>query len=472
MRYISTRGATSPMHFQEAVLAGLAPDGGLLMPETIPSLGNKLENLLGLNFEDLAFEIMHEYIDDIDSEDLRSLVHRSYSSFDSPDVTPLIAVGPLHILELFHGPTLAFKDVALQFLGNLFEYLLSSRNQHMNILGATSGDTGSAAIAGVRGKENISIFIMYPQGKPSRLQELQMTTVTDDNVFCMAVNGSFDDCQSLMKSIFNDLEFKKSFHLGAVNSVNWARVLAQVVYYAYASLKLSKGLTQSVSFCVPTGNFGDILAGYIAKKMGFPIKTLVLASNENDILPVFFNTGIYKKGGVQFTLSPSMDIQVASNFERYLFLNSGMDSDVVCRFMEEFESKGEVRLEHNHPADETIRAVAINTRETLDIIGQYYKDYSYVLDPHTAVGVAAARLIKSDEPVVCLATAHPAKFPDAIRTALDEDDASIEALKHASLNQLEELEERSEAMEPDVDLLKDYIRAHAFETGKVDAIHS
>jgi len=460
MRYISTRGATSPMQFQEAVLTGLAPDGGLLMPETIPSLENKLDSLLDLDFVDLAYELMREYIDDIDPKDLKSLIQRSYFCFDSPEVTPLVAVGKLHILELFHGPTLAFKDVALQFLGNLFEYLLSSRNQHMNILGATSGDTGSAAIAGVQGKANINIFVMYPEGKPSRLQELQMTTVTDDNVFCLAVNGSFDDCQSLMKSVFNDLEFKQSFHLGAVNSVNWARVLAQVVYYGYASLKLSKGLTQAVSFCVPTGNFGDILAGYIAKKMGFPIKTLVLASNENDILPVFFNTGIYKKGGVQFTLSPSMDIQVASNFERYLFLSSGMDPDAVGRFMEEFEDKGEVQLEHNPSVDEVIRAVTIGTQETLDTIAQYYKDYAYVLDPHTAVGVAAARLINSEEPVVCLATAHPAKFPDAIKKAIDGEHEDIDALQHPSLKQLGELEERSEKMEADVDLLKDYIRAH------------
>ena len=432
MRYISTRGATSPMQFQEAVLAGLAPDGGLLMPEKIPLLEGRLDSLLDLDFVDLAYEIMHEYIDDIEPEDLRGLLQRSYSKFDSPDVTPLKVVGKLHILELFHGPTLAFKDVALQFLGNLFEYLLSSSDQHMNILGATSGDTGSAAIAGVQGRANIRIFVMYPQGKPSRLQELQMTTVTDDNVFCLAVDGSFDDCQSLMKLVFNDLEFKQKYHLGAVNSVNWARVLAQIVYYAYASLKLSEGLTQAVSFCVPTGNFGDILAGYIAKKMGFPIKTLVLASNENDILPVFFNTGIYKKGGVQFTLSPSMDIQVASNFERYLFLDSGMDSDAVCRFMEEFEDKGEVHLKHNNPADEVIRAVAIGTRETLDTIAQYYKDYSYVLDPHTAVGVAASRVIDTEEPLVCLATAHPAKFPDAIKTALSEESNDIGALQHPS----------------------------------------
>ncbi len=474
MQYVSTRGATSPMQFQEAVLAGLAPDGGLLLPEKIPSLRNRLEDLLDLEFVDLAFEVMREYITDIASDDLRDLIQRSYANFDSPDITPLVAVGNIHVMELFHGPTLAFKDVALQFLGNLFEYLLASRNQHMNILGATSGDTGSAAIAGVQGKAKINIFVMYPQGKPSRLQELQMTTVTDDNVFCLAVDGSFDDCQSLMKSVFNDLEFKQEFHLGAVNSVNWARVLAQVVYYAYASLKLSKKLTQRVSFCVPTGNFGDILAGYIAKMMGFPIKTLVLASNENDILPVFFNTGIYKKGGVHFTLSPSMDIQVASNFERYLYLRSGMDSAAVCKFMEEFESQGEVVLQHNHPVDETIRAVSIDTRETLDTIAKYANEHAYVLDPHTAVGVAAARLIKSDEPVVCLATAHPAKFPEAIKRALSLKDQSetMAALQHPRLQQLAELEERKVAIAADIDALKAYITAHARLADKTESTAS
>ncbi|MBV1907253.1 MAG: threonine synthase [Pseudomonadales bacterium] len=451
------------MRFQDAVLVGLAPDGGLLMPENIPSVTSKLDGWRGLSFVELALAVMSEFIDDIPSADLEDLVRRSYAGFDSEDITPLKQVGNIHILELFHGPTLAFKDIALQFLGNLFEYLLKDRDQYMNILGATSGDTGSAAIAGVKGKKNITIFVMYPEGKPSHLQELQMTTTTDKNVHCLAVDGSFDDCQSLMKTVFNDLEFKQQYQLGAVNSVNWARVLAQVVYYAYASLRLSGSGERSVSFSVPTGNFGDILAGYIAKKMGFPIATLMLASNENDILPIFFNTGVYKRSDVHFTLSPSMDIQVASNFERYLFLKLDRDAEAVRRFMQEFEKEGKVVLSHNYPVDEDIQAVSIGTQETLDTIAGVQRIQDYVLDPHTAVGVAAAKLIPGEGPVVCLATAHPAKFPEAIETALagQEDASVLDALKHPRLSKLEGLKSKSTQISADLDSLKKYITQHA-----------
>ncbi|MFM8354036.1 MAG: threonine synthase, partial [Gammaproteobacteria bacterium] len=321
MRYVSTRGQTPPMGFCDAVLTGLAPDGGLLLPETIPDVRDRLAHWRTLDYVGLARELIALYVDDIPRPVLDDLIIRAYATFDHPAVAPLVRVGDLHVLELFHGPTLAFKDVALQLLGRLFEYVLAERGEHLNILGATSGDTGSAAIAGVRGQRDIDIFIMYPEGRVSELQELQMTTVADANVHCLSVAGSFDDCQNLMKTLFGDLGFKRDYHLGAVNSVNWARVLAQVVYYAWASLQFPAG--QPVRFAVPTGNFGNVFAGYVAKRMGLPVGQLLVATNENDILSVFFNTGVYARGPVRFTITPAMDIQVASNFERYLYFLLG-----------------------------------------------------------------------------------------------------------------------------------------------------
>lgn len=283
MRYISTRGKTPPLSFQDAVLTGLAPDGGLLLPEHIPDVSAQLEGWRSLSFVELAKQVVVLFADDIEPAVIGRMVDEAYASFDIEETVAFTQLGELQVLELFHGPTLAFKDVALQLLGKLFEHILGVRNQHLNIVGATSGDTGSAAIAGVRGQDNVDIFIMFPTGRVSPLQELQMTSIPDANVHCLSVNGSFDDCQNLMKTLFADLAFKERYHLGAVNSVNWARVLAQVVYYAYASLHFSK----PVSFCVPTGNFGNIFAGYLAKRMGFPISRLLLATNDNDILARF-----------------------------------------------------------------------------------------------------------------------------------------------------------------------------------------
>ncbi len=319
MKYISTRGKIEPVGFKDAVMMGLATDGGLLLPERIPFIEKSvIDSWKGLSYRDLAFEVISLFADDIPQDDLKKLVSRSYSTFDHTEITPTTRKDGVYILELFHGPTLAFKDVALQFLGNLFEYLLKERHQKMNIVGATSGDTGSAAIYGVRGKENIAIFILHPHGKTSPVQALQMTTVLDDNVHNIAVRGTFDDCQNMVKSLFSDLAFKEKYSLGAVNSINWARVLAQVVYYFYSYFRISEQTGREVIFSVPTGNFGDIFAGYVAKRMGLPINKLLLATNENNILTRFINNGDYSLGTVVPTVSPSMDIQVASNFERYL----------------------------------------------------------------------------------------------------------------------------------------------------------
>ncbi|MEE2892276.1 MAG: threonine synthase [Pseudomonadota bacterium] len=448
MRYVSTRGQTEPMPFQDAVLTGLAPDGGLLIPETIPDVSANLEEWRDLSFAELALEIVTRFCDDIPRDELAAIIERSYATFDHADVTPAVAVGDLHVLELFHGPTLAFKDVALQLLGNLFEHILSRRGETLNILGATSGDTGSAAIAGVRGHKGINIFIMFPRGRTSRVQELQMTTVPDDNVHTLSVAGSFDDCQAIMKSTFRDLPFKAAHHLGAVNSVNWARVLAQIVYFFHAALRVGAP-NAPVSFSVPTGNFGDIFAGWLAARMGLPIDRLVLATNENDILSTFFNTGAYRRGDVRFTVSPSMDIQVASNFERFLYYRLGEDAGALRAAMETFSGAGELCIDDGRPMDELIAARASNTEETFATIREFWSEHGYLLDPHTAVGVAVGRRLRTEAQLVCLATAHPAKFPESVEKAVGADIA-----RHPRVEALKGLPARSQEIEADEDAIK------------------
>ncbi len=420
-QYISTRGQIDPVSFQDAVLMGLATDGGLLLPREIPDLSGQLPRLAALPYPELATQVMLPFVaGSLTEAELRVLVERSYATFRHPEVTPLVAAGPVHILELFHGPTLAFKDVALQLLGNLFEHVLAKTGQKLNILGATSGDTGSAAIAGVRGRQGIHIFIMHPNGKVSPLQERQMTSVLDANVHNIAIEGTFDDGQHVLKEIFNDLPFKQEYALGAVNSVNWARVLAQVVYYFHAAFRLQAETgCAKIQVSVPTGNFGDIFAGYVAMRMGAPIARLILATNENDILARFFNTGVYARGQVFATSSPSMDIQVASNFERYLYYRVGQDPVRLRELMAEFARTGRIVLE---PGDTTIVADAGNQAQTLATIATYYRDHGYLLDPHTAVGVAVGeRFLDPATPTVCLATAHPAKFPATIQEAVGQD---------------------------------------------------
>lgn len=421
MKYISTRGGGQPLNFTEAVLAGLARDGGLYLPETLPDFSASNEAFSKLSYKELAFEIMRPFADTITEEELRGIVEKSYSTFRDSEVTPVRQVGPVSILELFHGPTLAFKDVALQFLGNLFECILAKTGGEMNIVAATSGDTGSAAINGVRGRKGIRIFVMHPAGRVSPVQEMQMTTVTDDNVFNLAVKGTFDDCQNIVKELFGDLQFRDANKLGAVNSINWARLLAQVVYYFYAAYRvIERTGAKSVDFSVPTGNFGDIFAGYIARRLGAPVRRLVLATNENDILSRYLDTGTYSVGEVVPTLSPSMDIQVASNFERYLYYLSGCNPEKVSSWMRQFRETGS--LTPDAAAEECFVSGRGDTADTLRTIAQFHREYGYLLDPHTAVGVAAAlRRIDEGVPMVCLSTAHPAKFPDAIIRATGED---------------------------------------------------
>ena len=379
MEYISTRGKMKPIGFQEAVLMGLASDGGLVLPTHLPDVSAQFEAWKALSYPELAFKVISLFATDIPEEHLRKLIEESYATFTHAEVTPSVSVGDVYILELFHGPTLAFKDVALQLLGNLFSYILEQQGGELNILGATSGDTGSAAIEGVRGKSNINIFMMYPAGRTSPIQEKQMTSVLDDNVYNIALDGTFDDCQYIMKTLFADVPYKQQYHLGAVNSVNWARVLAQMVYYFYAGFRvMEQTKSESVRFAVPTGNFGDILAGYLAKQMGLPVSELLLATNENDILTRFFSTGIYGKAEVVSTISPSMDIQVASNFERYLYYRLDADSEKVASLMEQFKEQGSLSVEKDEAGsiDPLFRAIRGGTPETLEVISRYYEQYA------------------------------------------------------------------------------------------------
>lgn len=458
MQYISTRGQTEPMGFQDAVLTGLAPDGGLMIPASIPNVSDRLRQWATLSYQEITFEILRLFVD-LPDADLKDLIDRSYAPFRHPEIAPAVAVGPVHVLELFYGPTLAFKDIALQFLGNFFAYTLERRNGILNILGATSGDTGSAAIHGVRGQKRIHIFMMHPRGRVAPLQERQMTTVLDDNVHNLAVEGTFDDCQNVMKAIFRDLPFKQRYALGAVNSVNWARVMAQIVYYFSAGLYvMNQQGASNVSFAVPTGNFGDVLAGWYAARMGLPVRRLVLATNENDILARFFSCGAYSMGAVVTTISPSMDIQIASNFERYLYYRLGEDAAALCGAMEQFgrEQRLSVPLGAEGVVDPLFVAGVGDTPSTLATIRRYRKDHDYLLDPHTAVGVhVGEQHLEPGVPMICLATAHPAKFSDAITDAIGE------PARHEILDVLEGKPTHCETLPHDETAVRDFIARHA-----------
>jgi threonine synthase len=456
MKYVSTRGDVGPVDFAQAVMMGLGTDGGLLVPSAVPEVnGTTLAAWSRLPFPDLALEVMAPFVGEaIPREDLAGLIRRSYASFSRPEVTPVVEVGGARILELFHGPTAAFKDVALQLLGNLFEYLLERDGGRINIVGATSGDTGSAAIAGVRGKARIEIFILHPEGRVSPIQERQMTTVLDANVHNAAVRGTFDDAQGIVKALFNDLAFKDEYHLGAVNSINWARILAQTVYYFYAWGRTSGGDPgQRVSFSVPTGNFGDVFAGYLARRMGLPMERLVIATNRNDILARFVHRGVYAAGEVHPTLSPAMDIQIASNFERYLYYLHGEDPAAVRALLKTMQRSGHMAISEvlRRTVAADFDAFSVDDAATLDQIRATHAATGYILDPHTAVGVRAAVGLPG---CVCLATAHPAKFNEAVAAAIGR-----EAPPPPSLQGLMEKPTRCAVLDADVETVRKHIRA-------------
>ena len=421
MNFVSTRGSVNKIGFIDTVLMGLANDGGLLVPEKIPQLpAEKLKAMSKLTYQELAFEIFSYYVDgEIPENELKELIQKSYASFRHPEVTPVQKLKDnMYVLELFHGPTFAFKDIALQFLGNLYSYVSKKKGETIHILGATSGDTGASAIEGVRGKEGIRICILHPHGKVSKVQELQMTTIDDQSVLNLAIKGTFDDGQRIIKELFADVELKNKYHLRAINSINFVRILAQTVYYFYAYFQIKKeNDIESVNFSVPTGNFGDIFAGYLAKKMGLPVGKLIVATNENNILEGFIRDGVYKPGEFRSTYSPSMDIQVASNFERYLYYLLDENPIEVSALMEKFKTEGKIVVNEEllHQVKEDFAAHGVVGEECLQTISEYYAETKYLLDPHTACGVAAyERFNNLNEVCITLATAHPAKFNESI----------------------------------------------------------
>jgi threonine synthase len=421
MRYVSTRGTAPVLSFREVTLAGLAADGGLYVPETWPTLSRaEIEALAGLSYVDTAVAIMAPFVEgDLTREDLRELCTQAYGRFAHAAVTPLVQLDhDQWLLELFHGPTLAFKDVALQLLGLLFERFLAGSSDHLTIVGATSGDTGSAAIDAVAGRAGVDIFMLHPEGRVSEVQRRQMTTVAAPNVHNIAIRGDFDQAQALVKAMFNDRHFSAGFHLSAVNSINWARLMAQVVYYFYAAVRLGAP-ERPVAFSVPTGNFGDVFAGYVAARMGLPIARLVVATNVNDIVARALATGDYARGTTVPTATPSMDIQVSSNFERLLFDAGARDGGALAEQMRGFEGGGALRLT-NAQREGTAALFAGERVDADDMAGAMrwaHEAAGQVIDPHTAVALAAARRHAGSAPMVTLATAHPAKFRDAVERA-------------------------------------------------------
>jgi threonine synthase len=426
LRYKSTRGGASDKSFEEVVLEGLAPDGGLYLPDQIPHYSTDFwMNLQGKSFIEVAFTIIQPFVGNcIPHNDLKNMLEKSYGNhnFRNECITPVKKLdNNLHILELFHGPTLAFKDVALQFLGKLFDYLLNKNNETMTIVGATSGDTGSAAIESIRHCKNARIFMLHPYERTSDIQRKQMTHIQADNVFNIAIEGTFDDCQNIVKDLFNDKKFRTQHKLSAVNSINWARIMAQMVYYIYAALQVGAPQKQ-VRFAVPTGNFGNIFAAYMCKQMGLSIDALIIGSNHNDIITRFFETGTMPLDAVKPSHSPSMDIQISSNFERFLFYAFDQNADMLEQFMQDFKTKGTASVSNDtlHYVRKNFQAYRSTDQDTLDIIHKINQDYNYLCDPHTAVGIHASvqNGMNKDIPTIALACAHPAKFPETVEKAV------------------------------------------------------
>ena len=421
MKYVSTRGTAPTLTFAEAMMTGLARDGGLYVPEHIPQMTHaEIAAMAGQSYEDIAFRVMWPYLGGTFGEtEFRTLLARAYAGFGHTARAPMVQLAPNHfLLELFHGPTLAFKDFAMQLIGQMMQAVLAKSGERVTIVGATSGDTGSAAMEAFRGLSNVDLFILFPHGRVSEVQRRQMTTPAESNVHALAMEGDFDDCQARVKDMFNDFAFRDGVRLAGVNSINWARVLAQVVYYFTAAVALGAP-HRAVSFTVPTGNFGDIFAGYIARRMGLPIERLVIATNQNDILHRAISGGEYRTDGVKPSISPSMDIQVSSNFERALFDAYGRDGGAVAQLMEELKTGG---FRISQGALESLRATFASGRcsedETSATIKRTYANTGEILCPHSAVGVKVAEETLGATPMITLATAHPAKFPDAVQAAM------------------------------------------------------
>ncbi|MFT5117130.1 MAG: threonine synthase [Kiritimatiellia bacterium] len=460
MKYISTRGEAPALNFEEVVLTGLAPDGGLYVPESLPAFSPaEIATWAGLSYQELAFTIMSPFVaGEISDAEFKAIINQSYSTFRHDAIAPLVQTAHNEwILELFQGPTLAFKDFALQVLGNVLDHFLKKRNQKVVVMGATSGDTGSAAIEGCRHCDNIDIFILHPHNRVSDVQRKQMTSVMADNVHNIALEGNFDDCQNMVKASFRDQSFlPEGRQLVAVNSINWARIMAQIVYYFYASLALG-GPQRKVSFSVPTGNFGDIFAGYLAKKMGLPIDQLIIATNSNDILHRCIANNDHSKQALDHSLSPSMDIMVSSNFERLLFDAYDRDGAAISRLMEELNS-GAMKLSASALANvrECFTSYRLDDDAMIRVIRDVFASTEYLLDPHTAIGVEAARKTRrsQDVPMICLATAHPAKFPEAVRKAGQAEDPALPL----HMADLFDREEKFDVLDNDINVVQAFIK--------------
>lgn len=462
MRYISTRGNADALSFLDVVATGLAPDGGLYVPETFPKFTEQdIAGMASLSYQELVLKVIEPFVGgEIDSATLEQLIENAYRTFRHQAIAPLKQIGQQEfLLELFHGPTLAFKDFALQLLGQLFDYVLTLRDERVVVVGATSGDTGSAAIEGCRLSDRVEIFMMHPYQRVSEVQRRQMTTILSDNVYNIALEGTFDDCQDMTKSLFNDPSFLQGkTRLVAVNSINWCRILAQIVYYFYAAVHLGAP-QRKVSFSVPTGNFGDVFAGYIAKQMGLPIGQLVIATNSNDILRRFIADNDYSRGELLHTLSPSMDIQIASNFERLLFFAHDGDGAKVAEMMATFREHGlSVEAERLKAIRQSFSSHAVSDARMCGVLSDMYKQTQEVIDPHTAIGVEAGRVCRHspEEMMVILATAHPAKFPDALEKA-----NVPTATLPPHMADLFEREERYDVLANERGKITDYILSHS-----------
>lgn len=462
LSYISTRGQAPSLAFDDVLLAGLARDGGLYVPAAWPQLTpDDLRRFRGLTYAELAVEVMLPFLGGtITRDDFAGLVNAAYGSFAHKAVVPLVQIDQrTWMMELFHGPTLAFKDVALQLLGQLFDHVLAKKDSRVTIVGATSGDTGSAAIEACRDRERVDIVILHPQGRTSEVQRRQMTTVLSSNVHNVALQGTFDDCQDAVKAMFNDQPFRDALNLSAVNSINWARIMAQIVYYVAAAVALGAP-DREVAFAVPTGNFGNVYAAYAARQMGVPVKRLIVGTNENDILARFFASGAMQADGVVPTISPSMDIQVSSNFERLLFDLMDRDGAAVAQCMDGFRKTGRFEVSQGQLARvrELFEGYRCDTTETLSVMKQAYDGSGYLVDPHSAVGVAAARASDLDPsvPLVVMGTAHPAKFPDAVEKA-----TGVRPPLPRHLADLYDRVERMDILPNDIQILKDHVKARA-----------
>ena len=455
MKYTSTRNGLKEFNFTEVFIKGLSDDGGLFVPKSIPEISKEeLLRFSKLNYKDLAKEIIFLFCKEtISKDELSNIVEKSYSKFNEKDVIKITDIGENKILELYHGPTFAFKDIAMQFIGHLYDYHLKNVEKKINVVVATSGDTGAAAINAIKSKEKMNIFVLHPNNKVSSIQRKLMTTTKDKNVFNIAIEGNFDDCQNLVKSMFADSKFSSSINMSGVNSINWARIIAQTVYYFFSYFKICK-LNEKINFSVPTGNFGDVYAGYLSKKMGLPINKLIVATNENDILHRAISKGQYEANLVVETLSPSMDIQVASNFERLIYDINEQSADKTNKIMQEINNKKKYLIEKKEliKIKEDFLSETASEEKLLICIKQVYENYKIIIDPHTAVGLSALEKINLNGKNVVLSTAHPCKFPEAINKAIN-----VKSQLPAELKYILDDKENFVVIQNDIEEVKKYI---------------